>query len=95
MKYVVEGENPKREVQLETLRTEEGLPLYCREELITHEESGKFDGSAFTVGTQKFYEMMYYAITENRPMEVTPEQAAMVISVIEHVHAENPLSVEI
>lgn len=95
MKYVVEGENPEREVQLEALSTDEGLPLYCKEELVTHEESGEFQGTAFNVGTQRFYEMMYYAITEDKPMEVTPEQAAMVISVIEHVHAENPLSVEI
>jgi hypothetical protein len=43
------------------------------------------------VGTAKLYDQLYYKITEGRPMTVTPEMAAAVISVIETVHAENPL----
>jgi len=37
------------------------------------------------------YEQIYYKITEGRDMTVTPEMAAAVISVIETVHAQNPL----
>ncbi len=94
MKYIVDGENPEQKLILEPLKNEEGLPAFCKENLITHEENGEFTGSAFDKGTQLFYEMMYNAITKNEEMSVKPEHAAMVISVIEQVHAENPLPVK-
>ena len=55
------------------------------------EEEGKFNGTAFDVGTASLYEQIYFKITEGKPMTVTPEMAAAVISVIETVHAQNPL----
>jgi hypothetical protein len=61
------------------------------EKLVKHEEEGKFEGTAFDVGTASLYEQLYYKITEGRPMTVTPEMAAAVIGVIETVHAQNPL----
>ena len=65
--------------------------MYCGEKLITHEEEGKFEGSAFTSAVDAFYRQVYALITEGAPMTVTPEMAADIISVIEQVHAENPL----
>jgi len=94
MKYIVDGENPPQPLILESLKDENGLPVYCSENLITHTEAGKHDGDAFNVGTQSFYKMMYDAITKDVPMTVTPEQASKIISVIEKVHAENPLPVK-
>lgn len=94
MKYIVEGENPERPVIEESLRNEEGLPVYCSEKLVTHEEEGAYDGDAFGVGTAEIYKSVYYAITEGKPLAVTTEQAAMVIGVIEQAHAENPLDVK-
>ncbi len=91
MTYIVDGENPERPVIEEFLISEGGNPMYCREELVKHTESGNFDGSAFDVGSSSFYEDMYYYITENKPMRVTPEMAAKVIQIIEQAHAENPL----
>jgi hypothetical protein len=38
--------------------------------------------------------MIYKAITENAEMEVKPEHAAKIISVIETAHAQNPLKVK-
>ena len=38
--------------------------------------------------------MVYDKITEGKDMQVTPEMAAEIISVIETVHAENPLPVK-
>lgn len=89
--YIVDGENPERPVVEEFLRDEEGNPLYCSEELIRHVESENFSGTAFDVGTARLYEQLYYKITEGREMTVTPEMAAAIISVIETVHAQNPL----
>jgi len=70
------------------------LPAWCSETLITHTESGNFEGSAFDIGTHLFYEMMYNAITKDAEITIKPEYAAMTISVIEQAHAENPLPVK-
>ena len=93
MTYIVDGENPEQKLILTPLKDAEGFPIYCSEELKKHEENGAVSGSAFDVGTKCFYEMMYGAIVNNAEMEIKPEYAAMVISVIEKVHAENPLPV--
>ncbi len=91
MKYITPGENPERPVIFESLKDEKGYPMYCSEQLITHEEEYEFEGSAFDTAVRDFYNMVYAKITEGKPMEVTPEMAADIISVIEVAHAENPL----
>lgn len=91
MKYIVDGENPERPVIFNSLSDENGLPAYCSEKLVTHEESGDFVGSAFDIAVKDFYNMVYMKITEGTPMSITPEMAAQIISVIEECHAENPL----
>lgn len=94
MKYIIDGENPERPVVETFLEDENKNPAYCSEQLITHTEEGCFDGDAFDVGTPSIYEQLYYKITENKPMTVTPKMAADVISVIEETHAQNPLPVK-
>ena len=94
MRYISSGENPERPVVEQTLRNDDGMPVYCSEKLVFHDEEGSYSGNAFDVGTAKIYEEVYYAITENRPLTLTCEQAAQVINVIETAHAENPLPVK-
>ena len=94
LKYITDGENPERELILEPLKDENGYPKYCSEKLICHTYEGEFEGTAFDVGTISFYEMMYNTITKGEEMSVKPEHAAMIIRVIEQVHAENPLPVK-
>ena len=91
MTYICDGENPDRPVVETFLKNENGDPIYCSENLIKHVESEKFDGTAFDVGTAKLYEQIYFKITDGKEMTVTPEMAADIISVIETVHAQNPL----
>ena len=91
MTYICDGENPERPVVEEFLKDDKGNPIYCSENLIKHVESDKFHGTAFDVGTATLYKQLYYKISEGTPMTVTPEMAADIISVIETVHAENPL----
>lgn len=91
MVYICDGENPERPVIEEFLKDNNGNPIYCSENLIKHIESEKFAGTAFDIGTAKLYEQLYFKITEDRDMTVTPEMAADIISVIETVHAQNPL----
>ena len=90
-KYIVDGENPERPLVETFLCDENKTPMYCSEKLVTHETSGEYEGTSFEYATAKLYEDLYYALTEGREMYVTPEMAARVISVIEQIHAENPL----
>jgi hypothetical protein len=94
MTYVVDGENPEREVFETFIQDADGNPAYCSEQLVKHVEEGDFEGDAFSVGTPAFYTQLYYYITEGKVMDVTPEMAAKVISVIEAAHSENHLSVK-
>jgi hypothetical protein len=94
MTYIVDGENPEMPVIETFLKNEEGKPMYCKETLNKHVEEGGFGGSAFDVGTATLYEQLYYKLTENRPMDVTPEIAADIIRIIAQAHAENPLEVQ-
>ena len=94
MTYIVDGENPERPVIDTFLEDENRNPAYCRENLVKHTEEGDFIGDAFTVGTPTLYEELYFKLTEGRPMSVTAEMAAEVISVIETAHAQNPMSVK-
>lgn len=91
LKYMLDSENVERPYIEESLHDENGDPAYCSEKLVTHEESGDYDGNAFGYATAKFYESLYYHITEGKPLAVTPEVASQVIGVIETVHAQNRL----
>lgn len=94
MTYIIPGENPEQLLQEHFLQDENHTPLYCSEKLITHKEEGKFQGDAFNTGTAMLYKQLYFAITEGRPMTVTPEMAAQIVGVIETAHAQNPLPVK-
>ena len=94
LKYYKDCENAKQPVVEHFLEDENGNPLYCKEKLNFHEESGEYGGTAFDIGTAAVYENAYYAITENAELKMSLKQAEMVISVIETAHAENPLPVK-
>ena len=91
LKYIVDGENPERPVQETFIHDDEWKPIYCSEKLVSHEEEGTYDGTAFTVGAAGIYENVYKAITEGEPLKVTCEMAKAVVGIMENLHAENPL----
>ena len=94
MKYYKDSENEQHPVVEHFLEDENGNPLYCKETLNLHEESGDYGGSAFDEGSAAVYENAYYVITENAKLKMSLKQAAMVINVIETAHAQNPLPVK-
>lgn len=95
MMYIVDGENPDRTVSDTFIQAENGDPLYCSEQLKKHEESGTFDEQAvFTGCVADFYQELYFAITEHRPVSVPVEVARDIVSIIDKVHADNPLPVQ-
>lgn len=92
--YILDEENPEIPVQEETLRDPNGDPMYCNIPLNKHTEQLDFAGDAFDKGCGDLYESLYHKIVDGTPMFVTPEIAAKVISVIETVHAQNPMAIK-
>lgn len=93
MKYFTDEENPEQPLQKDFLRDENGMPIYCSEQLVTHEEEEQLKGTGFDVAVHGFYKMVYDKMKNGVPMAVTPEMAAHVINIIETVHGQNPLPV--
>lgn len=89
MKYISPGKNEPRPIVYDFLHDGNRKPIYCSEKLVVDEESGKYEGTAFDLGTAGIYEDLYAAITEGREMYVTPDMAMKIISVIEVLHAQN------
>lgn len=85
---------PERPVQKNFLKGDEGQPIYCSEKLDFTVEENDIAGTSFDVAVVNFYKMMYATVMEGKPLEITPEMAAQVISVIETCHAQNPLPVK-
>ena len=92
MKYIEDfSVYPERPVIKESLSDSEGKPAYCSEKLCFKEEAEQIGGSSFDVAVCTFYKMLYNSVMLGAPLEIRPEQAARVISVIEQCHAKNPL----
>ncbi len=93
-KYFDPAKAPEQKQILESLRDENGCPLYCGETLPWVEKEEDISGSAFDVGTKKYYDMIFARLTENRPMEIVPEQLLCQLKAIDLIHAQNPLAVK-
>lgn len=93
LKYILDGENPERPLVLGTLKDANGLPTYCSEKLIVHEEEGIYE-SRTVLAAEKYYESVYKHLTEGAELAVKPEWAAQTIGIIETAHAQNPLPVK-
>lgn len=95
-KYFLPEEAPEQHLIEEPLRTPEGLPCYCREELKWHtghwsaREARDASGGAFTNAVASLYHMLYRTLTTGAPLEITPEQVRRQIAVIEECQRQNP-----
>ena len=93
-KYFIPENEPPRPLVMEPLFTENRTPAYCSEKLTWHEETVEVAGNAFDIAVSNYYNMIYLALAENRPMEITPEQVLTQLKVIDLIHAQNPLTVD-
>lgn len=94
MKYYLDEENPQPKYIDESMKSEEGKPLFCFETLKFHEEKGEYPGTAFDIGTNGIYRDVYYAITEGKELPISCEMVQSIISVMEGVVASNPLEIK-
>ncbi len=94
-KYFKPEEAPEQHLIKTPLSKEDGTPAYCSEKLIWYEESADLSEETrdtFKFMTTKFYTMIYRAMTEGAPLEITPQQVRQQIAVMEEAHRQNPLS---
>lgn len=95
MKYIESFDvYPERPVVRSFLANENGDPVYCSEKLQFTEVAEDVKGTSFDAAVCSFYKMLYNTVMLGKPLEITPEMAAKVISVIETCHAQNPLPVK-
>ncbi len=92
-KYYIPSDEPARPLILEPLRGDKGQPIYCSEKLTWHEENIKIEGSAFDVGTSRYYDMVYRCLFEGRKPEIEPWQSMLQIKLSEQAHIDNPLPI--
>lgn len=78
----------------EPLFDKNGLPDYCGESLIWHEDSWSLSleegTSQFEAMTEKVYMMLYQSITEGVELEITPQQVRQQMMVMEECRRQNP-----
>lgn len=87
--------DPKEAPKQKLIRTPLPGPSYCREKLVWKEEEWEKPldgGQTFDYMAEKFYANLYDALTEGKPLHVTPQQARTVVAVMEEAHRQNPLS---
>lgn len=91
VKYFVDSENEERPVIEEFLHNEKFEPMYCKDNLVTHEIEEQITASVFFESTGAVYENLYKVITEGAELFVDPAKIARLVGVMEKVHADNPL----
>ncbi|MCR4577624.1 MAG: Gfo/Idh/MocA family oxidoreductase [Clostridiales bacterium] len=92
-KYVDKSKLAPREQIMVPLCKPDGTPSYCTEKLEFIEKKIEVETGAFNAAVRDYYDMIYYALTEGRPMEITPEQVLTQLKVIDKIHAQTPLTV--
>ena len=89
-RYFKPEEAPQQTLLREPLQTEEGLPLYCSENLTWYEESWSTkDANVFSGAVYRFYDNIFAHLTEKEPLLITPDQVEKQIAVIERCHQQN------
>jgi len=92
-RYYRPEEAPERKLITESLENEEGLPMYCHEALVWHEEEEDIKGSAFDAAVEAYYQNIYEHLTEGAPLIICPEKIRQLVAVMEEIHRQNPLPV--
>ena len=94
-KYLNDETLPGQHLTLEPLHKSDGTPAYCSEKTEFIEKKLELENGAFKTAVKDYYDMIYYALTEQRPMEITPEQVLTQLKVIDKIRAQNPLTIEV
>ncbi|NLM77592.1 MAG: Gfo/Idh/MocA family oxidoreductase [Ruminococcaceae bacterium] len=94
-KYFILEEAPPQQLIRTPLKKPDGTPAYCSEQLTWHEDAWDLpqeQKDLFETIATTYYKRLYKALTENSPLDITPQQVRRQIAVIEACHRQNPLS---
>lgn len=86
---------PKEAPKQKLIRTPLPGPSYCREELKWYEKSWeptKAQKDSFNYMSNMFYTHLYKVLREGAPLQITTDQVAVQVAVMEECHKQNPLS---
>jgi len=90
-RYFKPEEAPHRELDLNPISNEEGMPVYCREELKWYTGSWKQgEGTQYPPAAVAYYNALHAALTEDKPVPVAPEHVRMQLAIIEEAFRQNP-----
>ena len=89
--YYKPEEYTEHELVKTALKDENGDPIYCSDDMKKYEESGEITGSAFNIGSDCFYHMVYDDLVNGKPAYINPEKGALAIKIIEECHKISPL----
>jgi predicted dehydrogenase len=92
-KYYDPKEAPKIRLKKRPLVNDKGHPSYCTDSLKWHKKTWKVPKSQqnlFATISGGFYTMLYKALVNGAPLEITPQQVRQQIAVIEECHRQNP-----
>lgn len=88
-KYFKPEEAPEQTLQEQPISKPDGSPVYVSETLTWYEDSWKPDGEQLSP-QNAFYYMLHAALTEGKPLAVTPEHVRQQIAVMEECFNQNP-----
>ena len=86
---------PKEAPGQKLIRTPLPGPSYCREQLKWYEKEWaptEKQRDGFTYMSKMFYDHLYKVLREGAPLQITPEQVAVQVAVMEECHRQCPLS---
>jgi scyllo-inositol 2-dehydrogenase (NADP+) len=93
-KYFKPEEAPQQQLTSGYLRTGDGNPAYCAEELKWYEESWDFAAEPgkdlFRTMAEAYYFMLYDTLAHGKPTEVRIEEIRRQVAVMEQCFAQNP-----
>lgn len=92
-KYYKPEEAAAQQVTEEPLADEQGIPIYCGENLFWHEGSWQLPEEQNDVGNTmavSYYHSLYDTLVNGAPQAVTPEQVRQQIAVMEECFRQNP-----
>ena len=93
-KHIANEELTERTPIENFLQNDDGEPVYCSEKLDIQEVTGNLSTSgAFNEAVAEFYEELYWALAEGRPLSVTPEMATEIVAIIDKCHIDNPMPI--
>ena len=91
-KYYVEEEAPEQHLITRPLRTEECVPIYCREQLPMHEEEwipNEFEADVFNAKGLGYYNALYETLTEDKPFLIKNEQIMLQMKITQEAYRQN------